>query len=200
MPKRYVILRNIYTGEFVYIDTFERRYQRMVNKLRLWEDLAKEYYPSCHIVPITLTYARKGKNCFDRGDIREFVRNARSKNIYGYTWVLENHADGYPHYHIGFLTELTEVKIQWDKGRIWVSPIVPIIVNYHIEHVLKKYQKNYELFPHGARCFGSRLEGIDKLFRYLYNKGDCEYEFMNAGGMGTISNYINTEDQNANKI
>jgi hypothetical protein len=183
---RFVVLRNYLTGEYVMIDTWQRRFENMCKRLRHWQIIANDIYPDCEMRHVTLTYDLNG-NILERprswqpNDVNDFLRKMRGQ-YYGYAWVMELHKSGNPHYHVNFVTD-RELRVKWENGISHVSQSQSIKVDYLVEHALKPVQKDYKYFPKGARSYGLGLCGCGKAMNLHGDKNvNSDWDMVGHGG------------------
>lgn len=162
MSIRYVLMQNWYTDEWFWIDSFQRRYDRMKDRLQQWNHLVDDLYPQVPGWHLTLTYDRKGTEHevgreWEPGDMRKFLANYKRK-WYASAWVMEVHRSGFPHFHVCLVAD-KEPAVDWDWGRMVLTGPWVKGVGYLVEHACKPEQKEFYKFPPGARFFGVSCPG-----------------------------------------
>jgi hypothetical protein len=154
---RYVVFMNHETHEVRVIDTVKARYDRMRHRVKAWADILGDI-PNARLVMVGLTY-RPGLD-YQPNDIRDFMSKVKRKlgiNLLGYAWVAELQQRGVLHYHVllylkkGTRFPLPDKAGWWPHGSSSVSSAKSPY--YVLSYTKKRYQKDYDKFPVGARAY-----------------------------------------------
>lgn len=158
MSARYTLLYNPNTGKSFLIDRYKVRYNHMRRRVRHWVDVMGPMLGNNKLTMITLTY--RPEQSWQAGDVRRFMVALRAllgDDLLAYAWVAELQARGAVHYHIllvvppGVYVDKYWVLDTWGLGRTRTERARSVW--YIITYLGKAYQKVFERFPKGARCF-----------------------------------------------
>jgi len=166
---RYALFFNPVLGSYTVLDTFKLRMQKMRSAIISWAgitDTLMQENPEYKRAMITLTYDTRGTLTFkpetwSSNDIRQCLNRYKQKHktykIIAMAWVLELQDNQTPHYHIMTLytghLPYPDKSGYWNKGMSNVKWKIRTSF-YLVTYLKKRYQKNIELYPAGARSYG----------------------------------------------
>jgi hypothetical protein len=187
--KRYAVMYNFRTMQTFVVDTVKARYDRMRRRICAWADVVNGSGMGGEMVMVGLTY-RPGK-CYSPNDIRSFMLAMRKKlgdKLWAYAWVSELQERGALHYHV-LLYVAPGTRVPYpDKSRMWLLGSSKVDRNvksvyYIVSYTKKGGQKDYSLFPEGARSHAVWIHDsiLNKKVRYLNLKG-WERAIVDADG------------------
>lgn len=159
--RRYIVLVNRLENKAVIMDSFERRYQYMRQRISEWSrimDLLKKELPGTRLVMVGLTVAKVGD--YKAGMIRDYVKELKrilSDRLYGFAWVAELQERGAVHYHLLACIDKSVRVPMPDKSGMWKwgsSNVVKAKTAYYIcSYIGKERQKDLSRFPKSCRTF-----------------------------------------------
>jgi len=181
--RRWLLLKNRENGKYGLIDMFDKRYQRMREKISEWAgvmDMLKKEIPGSRLIMITLTI--KKINDYSPGIITGYLKDLKrrlGKNLYGFAWVAEMQKRGAVHYHLLVMVpKFTRVPMP-DKSGMWKwgsSRVEKAKTAYYLcVYIGKERQKELSRYPKSCRTYAVsyRLpEG--RIKAYLDNKRDVD--------------------------
>jgi hypothetical protein len=157
MSAIYSVIKNNVTKDYFVADSWQIRYWRMRKRVLHWAELAKKLHAD--MVMVRLSYVGLSEDWRPR-DISHFVKACHKRygsRLLGYAWVGELQARGSVHYHVLLLLGPGTTYVHpdesgdWSLGSTRIEPARSAF--YIVSYVGKEYQKNYDLFPKGMRCF-----------------------------------------------
>ncbi len=197
----YTVLINKGKGTVMYLDINKLRYNRLVQRVRDWADLAGT---EGRLYMYTLTYDTKGTlrkaAKWSPNHIREFMLSLRvvlGKDLYAYAWVAELTKAGVIHYHVLARVKEgvhmphpdTDGMWRWGMTRLDVAKTPWYIVKY----IGKTYQKDFDKYPKGCRLFAVWLSGeknVELRYRSLHQ---WEKEIVDKYGWDYLPDYRKPE-------
>lgn len=182
---RYAVFYNPALGKVVMVDQVRQRYDRMRKRIKAWVELM-DGVENARLMMITLTY-RPGVDWMPN-DIRDYMHKLKRKlkdRLLGYAWVAELQKRGAVHYHVMLYIVSGTYIPRPDQSGMWangLSRVEPARTPYYLLSYLKKtYQKDYDKFPKGIRCYACWLQDdvLKLALRYkVLNKTDRMYVDM----------------------
>ena len=166
--RRFAYFYQPFTGRVSVMDVYKKRLDYLQHLTFRWVDFMLLHYAKSmrRDVMITLTYAPP--KTYSAGDINYYMKLLKQSlgdNLLGFMWVAEMQKRKEIHYHIELVVK-RGVKIPMpDKSGMWshgMSKIETVKSLFYIgKYAGKEYQKNYDLFPRGARGHGMSIRDAE---------------------------------------
>lgn len=158
--RRYVVLLNRVENKVSIMDSFEKRYQYLREKVSEFShviELLRKDIP-CRLVMITLTIARVED--YNPGMMRDYMKKLKQhlgEKLYAFAWVAEMQERGAVHYHLLVCVEKGTRIVAPDKSGMWKwgsSRTETARTAFYIcTYIGKERQKDLSRFPKHCRTF-----------------------------------------------
>ena len=159
--RQWVLLRNVEENKYGLIDMFEKRYQRMRERVSEWAgvmDMLSKEIPGSRLIMITLTIA-KVKD-YSPGMIREYLKSLKyrlGKDLWGFAWIAEMQKRGAVHYHLLIMVPKYKRVPMPDKSGMWkwgMSRVEKAKTAYYLcVYIGKERQKELSRYPKSCRTY-----------------------------------------------
>jgi len=194
--RRWLLLKNRENGRYGMVDMFEKRYQKMREKISEWAGVMEKLrveIPGTRMLMVTLTIKKVGD--YSPGMIRDYIKSLKQKlgaDLWGFAWVAELQKRGAVHYHLMAVIPKNKRMPTPDKSGMWkwgMSKIEVAKTPYYLcVYIGKERQKDLSRYPKSCRTYAvSYRLPESRIKAYLDNKRDVD-RFEKSMGIGK-SNY-----------